>query len=149
MKVLLRETLEKLGERGEIVDVKPGYARNYLLPRHLAVPATEDNFKQLEVERARIGKRIVKERQEREALREKLETVSCTITMSASPEGHLYGSVGPQEIAECLVKEGFDVSEQHIKLEEHFKETGVFVVEVALAADLVANVRVWIVPEST
>ena len=148
MKVLLRETVEHLGTQGEIVDVKDGYARNYLLPRGLGVPATDTSFKQIEMERARIAKLIAKERTELEAARIRLESVSFTIVAAASPEGHLYGSVAGREIAEALAKEGFQVTEQHIKLEEPFKEVGVYIVPVALSPDLIASIRVWIVSET-
>ena len=147
MKVLLRENIEKLGERGEIVNVANGYARNFLLPRRLAVPATEVNQRQLEIERERIVKLVAKERDEASAILERLTDTSVTIVATASPEGHLYGSVGPKEIAAELAKEGFDVSERNIALEQHFKETGVHLVDVELAQDLVAKTRVWIVAE--
>jgi len=94
MKVLLKEKIEKLGERGEIVDVAPGHARNYLLPKNLAVRATEGNFRQLEMERAKIAKRAAEEQAELQKRCEQLEGMSCTVNVTASPEGHLYGSVG-------------------------------------------------------
>ena len=147
MKVLLREKIEKLGERGEIVEVANGYARNYLIPRSLAVLATTANFRQLEIERARIAKLATKERADLEAARDRLESTSCTIVAPASPEGHLYGSVGGQEIAEAVNKEGLSVEADHVMLEQPFKETGVYVVEFRLAPDIVAKARVWIVAE--
>ncbi len=147
MKILLRETVEKLGDRGEIVDVAPGYARNYLIPRRLAVPATEANFRQLEIEKARIARLIAKEQAEREAARQRLEAVSCTIIAAASPEGRLYGSVGPQQIAEALKQEGFEIDPASIRLEEPFREVGVYLVEIDLAPGVAASTRVWIVAE--
>ena len=145
MKVLLKENIDKLGERGEIVDVANGYARNYLLPRSLAVTATETNFKQLEIERAKITKKIAAERIEQKAARDSIERTSCTVTATASPEGHLYGSVGPDEIAEALNSEGHKISPHDVKLEHPLKETGVFVVDIELAPDLLATTRVWVV----
>lgn len=147
MKVLLKENIDKLGERGEIVDVANGYARNYLLPRSLAVTATETNFKQLEIERAKITKKIAAERIEQEAARDTIERASCTVTAAASPDGHLYGSVGPDEIAEALNSEGNKIRPQDVKLEHPLKETGVFVVDIELAPDLLATTRVWVVAE--
>ncbi len=147
MKVLLRETVEKLGERGEIVDVAPGHARNYLIPRRLAVPATEANFRQLEIEKARIARLIAKEQAEREAARQRLEAASCTVVAAASPEGHLYGSVGPQQIAEVLQAEGFEIEPARVRLEEPLKEVGVYLVEIDLAPGVAASTRVWIVAE--
>jgi len=147
MKVLLREAIEKLGARGEIVEVANGYARNYLIPRQVAVLATEANFRQLEMERARIAKLETKEKEERQATLQRLEATSCTLVAAASPEGHLYGSVGEQEIADILRKEGLPVEPGNVVLEEHFKETGVYVIEVRLAPDMVGQTRVWIVAE--
>jgi len=147
MKVLLREDVEKVGGRGEIVEVADGFARNFLLPRRLAVPATEANFRQLEMEKGRIGRLAAKERAEREADRARLEGTSVTVVAAASPEGHLYGSVGPREIADALTKEGVPVQEENVRLAEHIKEVGVYVVEVQMAPDLVAQTRVWVVSE--
>ena len=147
MKVLLREKIDKVGERGEIIDVKDGFARNFLLPRKLAVPATTENFKQLDAERARIERIKLRERASIEDSRAKLDQASCTIVAAASPEGHLYGSVGPKEIAEALSKEGVEINEHHVKLEHHLKETGVFLVELELGPDIKATCRVWITSE--
>ena len=147
MKVLLREKVDKLGNRGEIVDVADGFARNYLLPRQLAVQATTANFRQLEIERARIAKQETQERAEKEAARDRLEATSCTILAPASPEGHLYGSIGAREIADALAKEGVQLDPKNVQLEQPFKEVGVYLVEVALDKDLAAKTRVWIVPQ--
>lgn len=147
MKVLLRNTIEKLGERGEIVNVADGYARNYLLPRSLAVPATAENFKQLEIEKQRLQKLARKEQAELEGLRDRVAASSCSIVAAASPEGHLYGSVGAGEIVEALAKEGFDIDERGVGLDEPIKEVGVYVVDLQLGHDLVAQTRVWIVAE--
>lgn len=146
MKVLLKQNLDNLGERGTIVEVKPGYARNYLLPRNLAVIATDANTRQLEAERARLVRVAAKERAEMEEARKKLEGLSCTISAAASPEGHLYGSVGPKEIAAAFKADGVEITESQIKLEENYKEPGVYLVPVELAKGLEATVRVWIVP---
>jgi large subunit ribosomal protein L9 len=147
MKVLLREHIEKLGERGEIVNVANGYARNFLLPRRLAVAATAANQRQLEVEHERIAKLAAKEREDALALLKSLTDASVTLVATASPEGHLYGSVGPREIAAALTQEGFEVTEHQVKLDDPFKETGVYVVDVELSPDLKAQSRVWIVAE--
>jgi len=148
MKVLLRESIDKLGERGEIVEVANGYARNYLLPRGLGVRATPGNFRLLEVERNRIAKKIAGERAEMGEAQERLESTSCTVVAAASPEGHLYGSVGAKEIAAGLAEGGLRVDPHQVRLEHPFKEIGVYVVDVELAEGLVATTRVWIVAES-
>ena len=147
MKVLLREEIEALGQRGEIVDVADGYARNYLLPRRLAVPATTASFRQLEMERARIARLSEREKQERSAIQTRLETTSCTLVAAASPDGHLYGSVGPRQIAAALADEGFDVDEHCVQLDEPLKEIGVYIVDLRLDKDTVARTRMWIMAE--
>jgi len=147
MKVLLRETIEKLGERGSIVDVADGYARNYLLPRGVAMKATEVNFKQLEMERAQIAKRAEQELKALHALRDRISSISCTIAAPASPEGHLYGSVGEREIADALQRDGLDIQPKAVCIDAHFKEVGVYVVELDLGSDLTAQTRVWIVAD--
>jgi large subunit ribosomal protein L9 len=147
MKVLLKETIDKLGERGEIVDVAPGHARNFLLPRDLAVPATEANYRQLEIERGRLARQAERERRELDEVRNHLESTSCTIVAAASPEGRLYGSVGEREIAEALAQEGLEIDPHQVRLDEHFQEVGVHLVEIELARDLRAQTRVWIVSE--
>ncbi len=145
MKVLLKEEIGKLGSRGDVVQVADGFARNYLLPRHLAVTATPSNFRQIEIEKAKIAKQAEQELAELEAACKRLQGASCTIAAAAAPEGHLYGSVGSREIAEALKTAGFDVTESSVKLEQPFKEIGVFLVELALAPNLAAKVPVWIV----
>ena len=147
MKVLLRDKVEKLGERGEIVEVADGYARNFLLPRSLAMPATAANYRQLEIEKGRIAKLAQREQVEREDTRKRLESSSSTIVAPASPEGHLYGSVGAREIAEVLNRDGFKIDAKHVNLDEPLKEIGVYVVEIELAPDAVAKTRMWIVAE--
>jgi large subunit ribosomal protein L9 len=147
MKVLLREHVEKLGDRGEIVEVAPGYARNFLLPRQLAVAASEANQRQLEAERARIAQAAAEEEERVRKTIEKIENTSCTVLAAASPEGHLYGSVGPDQIAVALQRDGFDVRSGDVKMDEHFKEVGVYLVKLRLAGGLGARVRVWVTQE--
>ncbi len=147
MRILLKQGIEKLGERGEIVEVADGYARNFLLPRNVAVPAMAGNFRQLEIERAKIAKQVAAERVALETAHDRLESTSCTIVAPASPEGHLYGSVGARDIAQALNKEGFEVNEHNIRLEQPFKEIGVHLVDIELASDLTGRARVWILAE--
>jgi large subunit ribosomal protein L9 len=147
MKVLLRDHVEKLGDRGQIVDVAAGYARNFLLPRHLAVVASEANQRQLDLERARIAQAEAAEREETRALVQKLESTSATVIAAASPEGHLYGSVGPDQVAVALQRDGLDIRPGDVKMDEHLKEVGVFLVSVRLRGGLSARIRVWVVAE--
>lgn len=147
MEVLLLEDVERLGKKGEVVKVAPGYARNYLLPRKLAALSTPENLRALEAERRRAEKQAA----EREAaLREmatRLEGTSVTITARAGEGGHLFGSVGPASIAAALQAEGFEVSEDMVHLEAPFRELGVYSVELRLGAEIHCTTRVWVVAE--
>ena len=137
MEVILIEPVPSLGDRGDIVNVTPGYARNFLLPKGKAAPVSKAAAQQAEAGRL-------------EALRqraERLAAASCTITAATTEEGHLYGSVGAAEIADHLAKEGFDVAEAQVQLDEHIKELGVYSVPVTVEGDVEAIVKVWVVQE--
>jgi large subunit ribosomal protein L9 len=145
MRVLLWEDIEKLGKRGEVVEVADGYARNYLLPQRLATPATNHHVKQLEAARRRAEKLREQQRQALLKKAEQLETAVCTVEVSANEEGILFGSVGPSHIATALKEEGLAVDEKSIILEKPIKELGVYAVKVKLQEDISAQVRVWVV----
>lgn len=145
MEVLLRREVEKLGNAGDLVKVSPGYARNYLLPQGLAVTVSQENVKLVDNER----KKVIQQEDERVgSLREtvqKLAETSVTIPEKASPEGHLYGSVGPQQIAEALREQGFEVDSKMVLLDEPIKELNVYDVTVRLHTDIEAACKVWVV----
>lgn len=136
MQVLLRNNISKLGKRGEIVDVKDGYARNYLVPRGLAVAVGNTDLKAIEEERKRLEKTAAAERAEVAGLVEKLQAAAVTITVKANEEGHLFGSVTAADIAAALTAEVVPVEEANVRLEEHIKELGVYEVPVHLSADI-------------
>ncbi|UCG15503.1 MAG: 50S ribosomal protein L9 [Phycisphaerales bacterium] len=145
MKLLLKKDIAKLGIVGDIVDVSPGYARNYLLPNQLATEPTEANVKAIAKERALAEER---RRQAVEALKAKAETLSTvevTIAAAATEEGHLYGSVGPREIAAALCELGHDVEPSKVKLPEPIKRLDNVSVPVVLAESIEAMVKVWVV----
>ena len=147
MDVILRSDVENLGKTGDMVTVKNGYARNFLLPRGLAYEATEGNRKRLESEK---GQRAKKQAAEVSAAREiaaKLEAVSLTFTMKAGEGDKLFGSVTASDIAEKLKAEGFSVDKKAIDLSEPVKALGVYKVPVRLHADVKPEVRVWVVKE--
>ena len=147
MEVLLRREVEKLGKAGDLVKVTPGYARNYLLPQGLAVTVSKENARLVESERTKV---IQQEDERVESLREtvqKLSEVSVTIPEKASPDGHLYGSVGPQQIAEALCQQGFEVDAKMVMLDEPIKELNVYDVSVRLHADIEAVCKVWVVSD--
>lgn len=147
MQVLLRNTLEKLGKRGEIVTVKEGYARNYLLPKGIAVEIGANDLKLVETERRRLAKAAEQEMLEITELVEKLSAASVTITARANEEGHLFGSVGEAEIAQALSSEVIPVEPSAVRLEAHIKELGVYDVTIHLAGDKNVTTKVWVVGE--
>ena len=147
MEVLLREDMGKLGKRGEVVSVARGYARNYLMPRGLATKATEENKSQLKRQREAENRKKEQHVRELVELVEKIEASSCTVTAQASPEGHLFGSVGPEQIANAFKDEGFPVEPGMVKLDSHIKEVGVFTITVQITPDHAAVTRAWVVPE--
>jgi len=147
MEVLLRQDVEKLGRRGQVVDVARGYARNYLMPRGLATKATEKNKEQLEQERQAQARREQQRLQGLARLAEKIQSTSCTVAAQAGPEGHLFGSVGPEQVARAFQDEGLPVDPAMVKLDSPIKEVGVFTITVQITSEHQAVTRVWVVPE--
>ncbi|MEE9133519.1 MAG: 50S ribosomal protein L9 [Gemmatimonadota bacterium] len=145
--VILRRKVENLGEVGDIVSVKPGYARNYLLPQGLAYQATEQNRRRLEQERAAALMVEERDRGDARAVADRLEGVSITFSMLAADEGKLYGSVGPRDIAAQLSEQGFDVHGRHVALQEPIKALGVYAVPIKLYPEVEASVKVWVIKE--
>ncbi len=131
MEVLLIENVINLGVRGDVVNVKDGYARNFLLPRKKALPVTAGNKRQIELEKERAQKLRAKELAEAQDLKNRLEAVSLAVTKKAGENGHLFGSVTNADVAEMLKAKGFEVEKQAISL-PHVKELGSFVVEIRL-----------------
>ena len=147
MKVLLTQTIERTGIVGEVIDVSDGFARNYLLPKGLAVQPTDGNIKRLEVARKEYEAKLQEIRAHKEKLVATLQGVEVTLIRNANDEGHLFGSVSKRDIAEELVKLGHTVDADDVKLEEPLRRIDTYTVTVALAADLKADVKVWIVRE--
>jgi large subunit ribosomal protein L9 len=148
MEVLLKQDVDRLGKRGQIVKVAVGYARNYLLPRKLAVVPSAQNLKSIEEEHRRAEKATQKRREELRELATKLEGTSCTIAAKAGEGGHLFGSVSAAQIAEAFRKEGFElITEDMIALENPIKELGVYPVDLKLDAEIKCTTKVWVVGE--
>ena len=146
VEVLLAEKVAHLGDQGEIVRVKPGYARNYLLPQGLATVATEHNKRMVELHRAK-QEEVEKERLKTlRKLREDISNYSVTIEANANEEGHLYGSVIDSDISRALKQAHFDVQPEQIKLEGPLKELGMYTVKFQLHEDIKGEVKVWVVP---
>lgn len=147
MDIILRQDVEKLGSAGEVVTVKDGYARNYLLPRGLAFEANESNRRRLEGERKQRDRKLAAEVGTARDLAAKLEKVSITFTMKAGDGDKLFGSVTTADIAERLKAEGFTIDRKAIELDEPIKALGVYKVPVRLHHDVKPEVRVWVVKE--
>jgi large subunit ribosomal protein L9 len=147
MDVILRENVDKLGAAGDVVTVKDGYARNYLLPRGLAYAATEGNKHRLEAESKSRARRADAEVAKASEVAVRLEAVSLSFTMKAGEGDKLFGSVTTHDIAERLKAEGFDVDKKTVELAEPIKALGVYKVPVRLHPDVKPEIRVWVVKE--
>jgi large subunit ribosomal protein L9 len=145
--VLLREDIDDLGARGEIVRVKAGYARNYLLPRKLAVEATASNVKQIEQERAALLKKAAVERSTAEAQADQMRKLSLGFERKVGEHGMLYGSVTSMDIAEALKEKGYEIDRRRIALREPIKETGDFTVNLRLHHDVTVEIPVVVTGE--
>ncbi len=147
MQVILKERLENLGHVGDIVTVKPGYARNYLIPQGLAYAATPGNLKRIEREKAQIEKKSAADlsaARERAAV---IETTSVTFSARAGEEGKLFGSITAADIAEKLAEQGIEIDRKQIMLDEPLKALGVFEVAIKLHADVRPEIKVWVIKE--
>jgi large subunit ribosomal protein L9 len=144
MEVILRDHVEHLGRRGEIVKVADGYARNYLLPRKLALPATDANKKWVERERKIAESRDMEERGAAEAIATRLGVLELTIARKTGENDQLYGSVTNADIAELLAAKGFEIDRRKILLPDPIKTLGQTTVPVKLHRDVTAQVRVTV-----
>ena len=145
MQVILRDDMDNLGKSGEVVNVKPGYARNYLLPRGLAVKATASDVARVEHEKRVIAARTAKLAKEAQAEADKLSQVSVSIARAVGEEDKLYGSVTSRDIAEALREQGVIVDSKKIHLEEPIKTLGLTEVSVKLGRGFNATIKVWVV----
>ncbi len=147
MKVILFENVDKLGKQGDIVTVKDGYARNYLIPNNLAKIATPKATKLLEEHKKNLQKKDLKLADDARSVAEQLEKVKVVLTKKVGPEGKLYGSVTTAEIAEKIQAKGFDIDKKNIEIEEAIKTTGEFEVDVKLHRDVHARCKVIVKAE--
>lgn len=145
--ILLREDIEHVGGRGEIVKVKAGYARNYLLPQKFATLATKGNVKQIEQERAALLKRAAIEKATAEAQLEQMSTIALTFERKAGEHGTLFGSVTSMDIAEALNAKGYEIDRRKIVLKDAIKETGDYTVNVKLHREVTLAVPVRVTGE--
>ncbi|HTT64612.1 MAG TPA: 50S ribosomal protein L9 [Bryobacteraceae bacterium] len=147
MEVILREDIERLGNRGQVVKVADGYARNFLLPKRLAVAATEANRKIVEQERQAHLRREAKQKTEAEDLSKLLAGVTVTIVQKAGENDQLFGSVTSKDVADALAQKNFTIDRKKVHLEEPIKQLGEFKVPVRLHKDVTAEVTVQVVKE--
>ena len=145
MKVILREDDKELGKAGDVVEVKDGYAQNYLIPRNIAVKADASHMKQLDHVRKMLGDKKDKQNKQANLMAEQIEKASCTISVQVGEEEKIFGSVTAMDIVETLEKEGVTIDKKFIHLEEPIKSLGVFTVPVKLAPEVEANLKVWVV----
>jgi len=146
-RVILQENVENLGLPGDVVRVKDGYARNFLIPRKLARIADETNVRQFEHQKRLTQDRLNRLIADAKTLAQKIESVSCTISRKAGEEDKLFGSVTNIDIHEALVKEGITIDRHTIQLAEPIKILGVFTVPVKIQKGVTANLKLWIVKE--
>lgn len=147
MKLLLRKDIPKLGLCGDVVDVSAGYARNYLLPHHLALEPSAANSKAIEKDKVVAAHERERVRAMLKATADRLAGAEVTISAACTPDGHLYGSVGPREISHALIDEGHSVHADQLKMSHNIKEVGTSEIDVVLADDIRAKVKVWVVAE--
>ena len=145
MKVILTQDVVNLGQAGELVTVKPGYGRNYLIPRNLAVLAGTATAKQITHQKMVIAQQQEKLKRESQKVAEKLGNLSLTIRVEVGEQEKLYGSVTSRDIEQALADEGFKIPRKMIALEEPLKALGVYTVDVKLASEVTGQVKVWVV----
>ena len=147
MEVILRQHVDNLGERGQIVKVADGYARNYLLPRKLALPVTEASRRQIERERGKAEARDAEERAGAEALAQRIAALDISISRRVGENQTMYGSVTSADIAQALASKGFEVDKRKIVLAEAIKSVGEHTIPVKIHRDVTADVKVKVVAE--
>ncbi|NOY77356.1 MAG: 50S ribosomal protein L9 [Calditrichaeota bacterium] len=145
MKVILKQDVESVGTVGDIVTVKNGYARNYLIPKGIALEATPGNLKRIEQEKKTLELQKNREKKAAEQEAAKLNNVSVTISVSVGEEDKLFGSVTSQDIADALKEKGFKIDKRKIVLDEPIKVLGIYSVPVKLHTEVEAKVKVWVV----
>lgn len=147
MKIILRQDFDTLGHVGDIVDVKDGYARNYLIPRNIAFQATEGSMLRFAEEKKQTLKRTEKHHKESETLAGELAKLSITIKMKVGEDEKLFGSVTSQMIADAVVEKGLKIEKKQIEIEDSIKSLGIYDVPVKLPAGVTGTVKVWVVRE--
>jgi len=149
VQLLLIHNVEHLGKQGDLVEVKQGFAMNYLLPQGLATIATDHHQRMVEKHRVKLREIELQKLQSYQDQADELAKQSITIEANANDEGHLYGSVGPHEIVESLKSVGIHLAQDQIRLDGPLKELGLYTVKVHLHSEVEASLKVWVVPTVT
>ena len=145
MKVILVEDVKSIGAMGDIIDVKDGFARNFLSPKKLARVAIGSSLKIIEDIKKKKVIAVLKERKEADGLKAKISGLSLTITVEAGDDDKLFGSVTSQDVANSFEQEGLSIDKKKIMLEEHIKKLGVYQIPIKLHPEVIAEVKVWVV----
>ena len=145
MKVILRKNFNQLGQVGDLVDVKDGYARNFLVPRQIAYPATAGNLRALEEEKKQIANKESKNLAVANEFSTELEKVSVTIPVTVGEDDKIFGSVTSKMIGDALQEKGFEIDHRKIEIEEPIKSLGIYSIKIKIHADVVATVKTWVV----
>ena len=145
MKVILRKNFNQLGQVGDLVDVKDGYALNFLVPRQIAYPATAGNLRALEEEKKQIAKKESKNLAVANEFSTELEKVSVTIPVTVGEDDKIFGSVTSKMIGDALQEKGFDIDHRKIEIEEPIKSLGIYSIKIKIHADVTATVKTWVV----
>jgi large subunit ribosomal protein L9 len=148
MKIILRDDVENVGKVGEVVLVKDGFARNFLIPRKLAIPATTGNLRAIDTVKQQKDQRDKKRLRGAERIKAGLEKISCTAEVQVGEEDKVFGSVTSAHIAELLKEQGFEIDRRDILLDEPLKALGVYTVDIKLERDVTAKLKVWVVKKS-
>ncbi len=145
MKVILREDVEKLGAAGETVEVKDGYGRNFLIPRNLAIPATDANLKSIDEVKRQRDIRLRKRRRAAEGIKDRIERLSLQAEVQTGEEDKVFGSVTNYDIVRLLEAEGVTVDRRIVDLEEPIKALGVYTIPIRIEKDVTAHAKLWVV----
>jgi len=144
MEVILSQDVQSLGKLGDVVKVKDGYARNYLLPRKLVFEATPSNLKKIEQQEKKRKARYEEDKQEAKSFAEKLNKISCTLSVEVNDLDKLYGAISEADIAKALEVEGFSINKKNIVIEQPIGELGIFDVGIKLHPEVTTKIRLWV-----
>ena len=148
VKLLLKESIKHVGKVGDVVEVSPGYARNFLLPKDLAVEPTPGNVKKIEARRKEVERLEAEKRDQQKAIIEKMAGVEVTLERRANEQGHLFGSVSATDIAKALQVQGYSVEPDDVVLPGKLDQINNYTVKVKFAEDLEADIKVWVAPDA-